>query len=200
VFAFTQLQAGDDAPFPGDESLELEASRLCIETFDVRFRISYESSQFDAYPISPTRDTWALGDRQVICSAARFDYELATGRTRDLDVAFPGNDIDVLSAATCADLVDMMMVNAQDTIDIADTTEDAVIASLGPNDFLPGLDRMWKRDWLIWLESVEIGCPLGVLNSMFDAQAGELEADTLFGAGMASNFANFSYWDESQSA
>jgi hypothetical protein len=56
--------AGDE--FPTD--VDILADDGCYAQFATFVGLDYESSTLDYFPIMPTAETWAQGDREVICS------------------------------------------------------------------------------------------------------------------------------------
>ncbi len=64
---------GDD--YPGQDQVENRATQICYEEFSDYVGISYEASMYDIGWLFPTAETWAAGDREVICFA--YDLTLA---------------------------------------------------------------------------------------------------------------------------
>lgn len=75
AFALVELE-GDDDEFPGQQTVGEQGLDLCLEEFEPYVGIDYDSSSlaFDAY-LTPTEESWKLGDREVVC--ALYDGELA---------------------------------------------------------------------------------------------------------------------------
>jgi hypothetical protein len=69
VFSIFDIDGGDDAEFPGPESVEDAAATGCEERFDRYVGISYQESRFQATFVAPTEATWGDGDREVVCFA-----------------------------------------------------------------------------------------------------------------------------------
>jgi len=65
--------AGDEYPVDTPD----QADAGCYDPFTAFIGLDYESSALDYYPIYPTAETWATGDREVICVA--FDEVPTTG-------------------------------------------------------------------------------------------------------------------------
>lgn len=81
VYAIFDMEGGDDAPFPGEEAVQT-ASEECIEDlFEDYVGLDYASSRFQAFPITPTQQTWEseLNDREIICTANTVDGTQITG-------------------------------------------------------------------------------------------------------------------------
>jgi len=68
---------GDD--YPGREQVENRATQICYEEFSDYVGISYEASIYDIGWLFPTEETWAAGDREVICFAYALDFSKITG-------------------------------------------------------------------------------------------------------------------------
>lgn len=65
--------------FPGNDALQSEASDGCYQRFEEFVDQPYETSELDIYMHWPTDETWASGDRTVICSVVHMDGESLTG-------------------------------------------------------------------------------------------------------------------------
>ncbi len=65
VFHDFQLPDGD---YPGDDAVLEAAAEECIGQFDGFVGMAYDDSALDAYPITPTEDSWnQVDDRTVSC-------------------------------------------------------------------------------------------------------------------------------------
>lgn len=54
--------------FPGDEQVQIKADEICYGAFEPFAGISYEESELDYYPYTPTEIGWnEAGDRVVSC-------------------------------------------------------------------------------------------------------------------------------------
>ncbi len=74
VFAAADVEAPNDAQFPGSAQLEFVAFSLCLDYFDEYVGETYENSLLDIQTLSPSRDSWeGAGDREVVCTL--FDLE-----------------------------------------------------------------------------------------------------------------------------
>ena len=74
VYAAIDVEAPNDAPFPGYDQLDFVTSSLCLDYFDEYVGVTYEDSLLGIRTLSPSRDSWEdAGDREVICSL--FDLE-----------------------------------------------------------------------------------------------------------------------------
>ena len=81
VYAKFDMEGGDDAPYPGDAAVQT-ASEDCIGAlFEDYVGLDYQTSRFQAFPITPTQQTWEsdLNDREIICTANTVDGTQITG-------------------------------------------------------------------------------------------------------------------------
>lgn len=69
--------AGND--YPGEEQVESSASQICYDNFSDYVGISYEESVYDIGWLFPTEESWAIGDREVICFAYDLDLQKISG-------------------------------------------------------------------------------------------------------------------------
>jgi hypothetical protein len=76
VFA-TQDPTGSE--YPGMTEVENRASQICCDTFSEYVEIAYEESIYEFGSLFPTEETWAIGDREVICFAYDIELEKITG-------------------------------------------------------------------------------------------------------------------------
>jgi hypothetical protein len=60
---------GDDDAFPGDDAIADQGDAECGPAFEEFIDEQYESTTKDFATISPTEDTWAVGDRSLLCLA-----------------------------------------------------------------------------------------------------------------------------------
>ncbi len=67
--------------FPGESAMEDVAVDRCTAEFEPFVGTDYDSSQFDFYYLVPSDETWADGDREVVCSVFDPDGKL-TGSVR----------------------------------------------------------------------------------------------------------------------
>lgn len=67
VFAALRLEGGDEAPFPGDETITQFADESCILEFERFIGLDYLQSRFDVSYLHPTPESWATGDRELLC-------------------------------------------------------------------------------------------------------------------------------------
>ena len=76
VIANVDLTGSD---YPGRDQVENRASQICYDTFSDYVGISYEESIYDIGWFFPTDESWAVGDREVICLAYDLDLNKITG-------------------------------------------------------------------------------------------------------------------------
>ena len=63
-----RITGGPTAPWPGQDAVDADAEQLCLEAFEDFVGIAYEDSQLSGSYISPNEQSWAGGDRAVLCS------------------------------------------------------------------------------------------------------------------------------------
>ncbi|MDC4232307.1 septum formation family protein [Actinomyces sp. B33] len=68
----------DDGDFPGDAALNSRAETACVDGFQDYVASPYVSSALDVTWLVPTRESWAQGDRQIICLVRTMDAETLT--------------------------------------------------------------------------------------------------------------------------
>ncbi len=74
VYAAIDVEAPNDAQFPGSDRLESVTFSLCLNYFDEYVGETYANSLLDIQTLSPSRDSWEdAGDREVVCTL--FDIE-----------------------------------------------------------------------------------------------------------------------------
>ncbi len=71
-----------DAAFPGREATVASAGERCVAEFEDFVGLSYEQSDLDLFPITPTAESWAEGDRVVYCALYALDLSKLTGSMR----------------------------------------------------------------------------------------------------------------------
>jgi hypothetical protein len=63
------LLALSEPAFPGEEVVNARAEEGCIAAFEPYVGIAYAESIYDVGWFVPSADSWAIGDREVICFA-----------------------------------------------------------------------------------------------------------------------------------
>ncbi len=71
-----------DAAFPGREATTQAAAERCVSEFQGFVGLSYPESNLDIFPITPTLESWAEGDRVVYCVLYALDLSKLTGTMR----------------------------------------------------------------------------------------------------------------------
>ncbi len=64
-----------DGSYPGDAAMEQTVIEVCYDGFESFVGRSYEESSLDFGWLFPTSESWAEGDREVVCFV--YDFELA---------------------------------------------------------------------------------------------------------------------------
>ena len=68
--------------FPGTEGIEDRSGEVCLAAFADYVGIAYEESVYDIGWMNPTSETWALGDREVICFGFEMEFAKISGSIR----------------------------------------------------------------------------------------------------------------------
>jgi len=63
----------DSDSFPGVTEVSDAADEICIDAWEDFVGISYEESLLDYSALMPTEETWALGDKEVVCTISKYD-------------------------------------------------------------------------------------------------------------------------------
>jgi hypothetical protein len=72
---------GDDA-FPAIQALSDFATLPCIEAFESYVGISFQTSDLDMFPLTPSDATWIKGHRTIACVVLTIDGSMLTGSVR----------------------------------------------------------------------------------------------------------------------
>lgn len=56
-----------DGDFPGDEATTTQGDADCQAAFDTFVGVAYDESALDFTYLYPSEDTWAQGDREILC-------------------------------------------------------------------------------------------------------------------------------------
>jgi Septum formation len=80
----SQEDAFREATWPGRTTVEDKADELCLGAFEGYVGVAYDETDLDLVALSPTEDSWSLGDRGVSCLVIRptedgKDVEQVTG-------------------------------------------------------------------------------------------------------------------------
>jgi hypothetical protein len=65
IYAAVTLPEGD---FPGTEAMNAQADEWCAAEFESFVGLPYEESVLYLTYLTPTRESWSEGDREVVCS------------------------------------------------------------------------------------------------------------------------------------
>jgi hypothetical protein len=76
---YGRFDVAGGAAFPGDAALQQEGQRCVANLFEDYVGVPYANSEIYATPLLPTSETWAVGDRTVICLAHTQDQSPTTG-------------------------------------------------------------------------------------------------------------------------
>jgi hypothetical protein len=60
------VMAGDS--YPGDEAVDAQVEEECLPAFESYVGLAYEESIYDITWFAPSEETWADGDRQILCT------------------------------------------------------------------------------------------------------------------------------------
>ena len=63
----------DSDSFPGASEVSDEADEICIDAWEDFVGISYEDSFLNYSALTPSEESWALGDKEVVCTISKFD-------------------------------------------------------------------------------------------------------------------------------
>ena len=75
----------DDGDFPGDDAIGQAAELLCGPSFESFIGLGYEASAYDYSYYFPTEESWAAGDREVLCVAFADDASKITGSLKGIN-------------------------------------------------------------------------------------------------------------------
>ena len=74
-----------DGDFPGSDEINAQADALCSQPFIDFVGKSYEESAYDYTWYSPTEESWASGDREILCVAYADSLEKMTGTIEGIE-------------------------------------------------------------------------------------------------------------------
>ncbi|CAN5809917.1 hypothetical protein BH18ACT6_BH18ACT6_06750 [soil metagenome] len=77
VFALIDYTETD--VYPGPEEISDIGTNVCVEQFEAYVGIDYLSSALEVFSIYPSEDSWADGDRELICVLYNVDLSKLTG-------------------------------------------------------------------------------------------------------------------------
>jgi hypothetical protein len=79
VFHVFHHPAGGDEAYPGDSEISTSAEEECIGAFEEFVGIAYEESRWFLTTITPSEETWSVGDREIVCTLSVEDESEVTG-------------------------------------------------------------------------------------------------------------------------
>ena len=82
VYVTTTYPAAADAAFPGNDTVNATVDKLCTDGFAAYVGTSLEQSQYTYTSLVPSADSWAAGDREVVCAVSNQDSSKMTGSVR----------------------------------------------------------------------------------------------------------------------
>ncbi len=62
------IDLSDEDEYPGTEAMQERADEACYEEFEEFVGVRWEDSQLDYGFLAPTEESWAEGDRQILCT------------------------------------------------------------------------------------------------------------------------------------
>ncbi len=75
VFALFDHTAGDGEPYPGDDELIEYADAECQPPFEDYVGHDYQTSIWYISSLTPSAETWADGDREIVCTLNQQDAD-----------------------------------------------------------------------------------------------------------------------------
>lgn len=82
VYARHDLGGGADTAFPGVGTLRQQAQADCRSQFEDFVGIRWTRSDLEIAALWPSPDSWAFGDRSIVCAVFRLDGQPLTGSAR----------------------------------------------------------------------------------------------------------------------
>ena len=79
VYAIFSHEGGASDPYPGDDVMEPFAEDGCTAEFETYVGLDHESSRYQGHFARPSADTWAEGDREVVCFLYDANLQKLTG-------------------------------------------------------------------------------------------------------------------------
>ncbi|HEY9412677.1 MAG TPA: septum formation family protein [Jiangellaceae bacterium] len=65
---YAAVQVPDAAEYPGDAAVEDQAKTDCSAEFQTFVGLAYDDSELYVNFLTPTADSWAQGDREILCT------------------------------------------------------------------------------------------------------------------------------------
>jgi hypothetical protein len=63
----------DSDSYPGDSAVSDEAEAICLDAWEDFVGISYEDSLLNFSTLTPSEQSWGLGDKEVVCTISKYD-------------------------------------------------------------------------------------------------------------------------------
>jgi len=79
VFALADFDADSSAEWPGQEAIDTFSDESCTAEFEGFIGLPYAESKYYISYLQPTEESWANGDREVVCLVVGEDGEKITG-------------------------------------------------------------------------------------------------------------------------
>lgn len=79
VFALVEHPTPEDEPYPGDDEILEYADEECRDPFEDYVGLDYESSDWYITSVTPSEETWAEDDREIVCTLNLEDESEVTG-------------------------------------------------------------------------------------------------------------------------
>jgi len=73
TFALIDHEAGDDEPYPDEQELLEYADTICQPPFESFVEHDYQSSIWYITTLTPSEETWADGEREIVCTLNQQD-------------------------------------------------------------------------------------------------------------------------------
>lgn len=73
AFSVFDHEGGPDEPYPGDQAILEYADDACQPSFEAFVDFDYETSIWYITSVTPSTETWAEGDREIICTLDQQD-------------------------------------------------------------------------------------------------------------------------------
>ncbi len=70
VYATEDIDADS---YPGASEVSDEADEICIDAYEDFVGLAYEDSLLNYTALTPSEDSWALGDKEVVCMISKYD-------------------------------------------------------------------------------------------------------------------------------
>jgi len=83
VFALVDHPADEDAEFPGEDAIGEFGDGECVEAFATYVGTAYADSRYGIATFVPSPESWADGDREVVCMATDGTGGELSGSVRD---------------------------------------------------------------------------------------------------------------------